>query len=105
MNHKQDQIIDTIVKDLKSKNNNWINQFNNLPRTKRQRLVKDIFSNYCNSIIDYVNSQDPKIHIHNLGTLSIKPSRKQFLDLMKSGVDKDEVIKIVKESYKTLNNK
>lgn len=101
----QEHIHDTIIEQLKSLDSKWYDEFNKLDRIRRARVLKDIYTNYCHAILNFANNKDPDIHITNIGTLTIKPSRKQFLDLKKSGVEEEEAVKIVKYSYRKLNNK
>jgi hypothetical protein len=101
----QEQIIESILKDIKSKKGDWYDKFNNLNKSKRYRIIKDIFINYYSSILYFIIQLDSDIHIHNLGTLNIKPSRKQFLDLKKEGFEISKIVEIVKSSYRELNGK
>jgi hypothetical protein len=98
-------IIDTLIKDIKCRKGNWYDEFNLLTRTTRYRIIKDIFSNYCGSVLEHIQTLDPNIHITNIGTLTIKPSRKQYLDLINDGISRDKVIEIVKRDYRKLNGK
>ncbi len=100
-----DRINETIVEFIKCNKDKWYDAFNKLDKTKRHKIIKSIYSEYANSILDQVTLLDSNIHIINLGTISIKPSRKQFLDLVKSGVDAKEAASIVKSSYRELNGK
>jgi hypothetical protein len=98
-------IIDTLIKDIKCRKGDWYNEFNQLPRTTRYRIIKDIYFNYCESILEHIQTLDPSIHLTNIGTLTIKPSRKQYLDLINDGVFREEAIEIVKRDYRKLNGK
>lgn len=101
----QTEIIDKIIKDIKHEKGTWYNRFNNLNEAQKRRVVKDIYINYYAAITNFILDQDKSIHIMNIGTLNIKPSRKQYLDLMKEGLPHDEIIQIVKDSYRELNGK
>jgi len=102
----QEQISETIIKEIRSnKYKGWYERFNKLNKSERHRIVKDIFSNYCSSILTFVTELDPDIHIQNIGTLKIKPSRKQYINLKKEGLDKQDIIDIIKRDYRKLNGK
>jgi hypothetical protein len=101
----QEQIIETIIKDIRLNKEDWYGKFNELDILERTRILKDLITNYYTSIINFTNELDPSIHIQCIGTLIIKPSRKQYLDLKKEGIDGVEAAKIVKEDYRKTNGK
>jgi hypothetical protein len=101
----QDDILDNVDRVIKHKSSKFYNELYTQPKDTRKKIIKELHLNYCNSILEFVQALDKDIHIVGIGTLKIKPSRKQYLDLLHSGVDKEEAIKIVKDSYRELNGK
>lgn len=91
--------------DKLTKDEKWYDKFNSLDRYRRLRLLKLLHRGYCNTIVSAINSIDNDIKLLNIGSLKIKPSRKQYIELRKEGVEPEEAIKIVKQDFRKLNNK
>jgi hypothetical protein len=88
-----------------SKESDWIKEFRQLDKEAKHKLVKSIYSNYTLALIEGINKLEPEIHLTAIGTLKIKKSRKQYLDLLKDGVSKEDAVIKVKQDYRTLNGK
>jgi hypothetical protein len=98
-------IIKEIVNEVKNRKDKWLSTFNTFDKYKRIRVIKELHLNYCNTIVNFVNERDTDIRLLNIGSLKIKPSRKQYIDLRKDGVEPEEAIKIVKRDFRVLNHK
>lgn len=101
----QDDILDNVDRVITHKSSKFYNELYTQPKDKRKKIIKELHLNYCNSILEFVQALDKDIHIVGIGTLKIKPSRKQYLDLLHNKIDKEEAIKIVNDSYRELNGK
>lgn len=105
MDDVRDTIIKEIVNEVKNRKDKWLSTFNTFDRYKRIRVIKELHLNYCNTIVNFVNEHDPDIRLLNIGSLKIKPSRKQYIELRKDGVEPEEAVKIVKRDFRLLNGK
>jgi hypothetical protein len=102
---REEIIHDTLLQLERVKKNKWIEEFNSLDVRNKRLLVKQLYSDYTLALEMGMGEEDTEVNIVAIGSLRIKKSRKQFVDLTrKQGVSIEEAVQIVKRDFKTLNN-
>ena len=106
MNSNTD-IINNVIGELHNfvSKDNWLTDFKSLDYKTKELLISSIYKEYSIGIISAFKEQDPDIHLTAIGTLKIRKSRKQFLDLVKSGVPIPDAVQKCKDDYRILKNK